>query len=159
VVRADSVSYWRYDPDVESEPIAEAAEALAATFASGAELAAAWDGIWRAAIKAATSHEGSRPVRSGELALTLNEFLKTRVLEATVHGLDLAAALGRPAWATPHGLGVTTAILEALLGIPPPSSLGWDAVTFVEKGTGRQPLSPQEGVVLGELRSLFPLLR
>jgi uncharacterized protein (TIGR03083 family) len=158
-VHADSVSYWSYDATVESEPIADAAKALAATFGSGADLAAAWDRVWRAVVEVATSHEDSRPIRSGASAMTLNEFLKTRILEVTVHGLDLAATLGRPAWATPRGLAITTDILIARLGVPPPSSLGWDDLMFVEKGTGRQPLSQQDGAILGELSSLFPLLR
>jgi uncharacterized protein (TIGR03083 family) len=106
-VHEDSVSYWSYDATVESEPIADAAKALAATFGSGAGLAAAWDRAWRTVVEVATSHEDSRPIRSGTSAMTLNEFLKTRILEVTVHGLDLADALGRrpgrrpAAWRSP----------------------------------------------------------
>jgi hypothetical protein len=33
--------------------------------------------------------------------ISLDAYLETRVLEATVHGLDLAHALGEPAWRPP----------------------------------------------------------
>jgi hypothetical protein len=64
--------------------------------------------------------------------------LTTRVVELTVHGLDLARALGVPPCATVKGRADTVATLEGLLGIRAPSALAWDEVTFVEKGTGRE---------------------
>ncbi len=157
-VQTDSVSYWRYDSDAEAGPIAERAKEHAATFAAGADLAEIFGEVWRSAVHVASLNDGSRAVRSEGLGLTLNEFLKTRVVEATVHGLDLAHALGRPAWASAEGLAVTVGTLDALLGIPSPSALSWDDVTFVEKGTGRQPLTPEEQALLGELGTRFPLL-
>src|SRR6478735_4560212 len=96
-VTIDSVEYWRrYDPDAESGPIADTAKELAGSYGSGADLAAAWVESWRQAVQVATMHDGSRPVFEEGLALTLNDFLTTRVVELTVHGLDLARALGRP---------------------------------------------------------------
>jgi uncharacterized protein (TIGR03083 family) len=160
VVQTSAVSYWRsYDPDAEGGPIADAARERAATFASGAELAEIWGEVWRSAVHVASLHDGSRAVREEGLGMTLNDFLETRVVEVTVHGLDLADALGRPAWASLEALRTTTITLDALLGIPAPSALAWDDVTFVEKATGRRPLTSDERLVLGQLANLFPLLR
>jgi uncharacterized protein (TIGR03083 family) len=156
----DAIDYWRsYDPDAEGGPIADEAKELAASVGSAAELAAGWGETWRRAVQVATMHDGNRPVFEDGLALTLNDFLITRVIEATVHGLDLARALGLPPWATVNGLADTVATLEGLLGIRAPSALAWGEVSFVEKGTGRQPLTASEQVILGELTGRFPLLR
>ena len=87
-----------------------------------------------------------RPVltRHGDRML-LAEFTRTRVLELAVHGLDLAAALGRPPWMTPPAAQVTQ---DLLLSPDAAAELravtGWDQVTVVAKLTGRAPLSAAE---------------
>jgi Mycothiol maleylpyruvate isomerase N-terminal domain len=44
-----------------------------------------------------------------------DEFVASRIVEAVVHGIDLAQALGTPYFATADGIGVTAAILDDLL--------------------------------------------
>jgi len=159
VVDGDSVSYWRsYDPAEDAPQTAARATELAATYATGAELAAAWEALRARTIAAVTPKDGTRPIATGGPVLTLDEFLKTRVLEVTVHGLDLAAALGQPAWATAPALAITREILVGLLGIRPPADLEWDTVTFLEAGAGRRSLTSRERSLLGEVSTRFPLL-
>lgn len=82
--------------------------------------------------------------RHGDRML-LTEFLRTRILELTVHGLDLAAALDREPWTTAPAAQVTGELL-----LPPPaaarlrSAAGWDQVTLIAKLTGRSPASAAE---------------
>jgi hypothetical protein len=47
--------------------------------------------------------------------MQVDEFVASRVVEAVVHGLDLALALNRDPIATPEGLALTAAILDDLL--------------------------------------------
>jgi hypothetical protein len=47
--------------------------------------------------------------------MRVDEFVASRVVEAVVHGLDLAQALGSPYFATADGIAVTAAILDDLL--------------------------------------------
>lgn len=157
---ADSVSYWTtYDRVVEGAAIADRAKELAASYRSGQKLAEAWDEMWRRAVQAAGRTDGSRVVATWGPALALDEFLKTRVLEITVHGTDLAEAVAREPWATPEGLHMTNEILRGLLGGDLPSGLGWDDLTFLEKGTGRADLLAEERDVLGTERAgRFPLM-
>jgi hypothetical protein len=55
-------------------------------------------------------------VGSGYYALMrLDEFVASRVVEAVVHGIDLADATGRPTMATADGIGFTAALLDELL--------------------------------------------
>lgn len=91
-------------------------------------------------------------------ALTLDELLKTRVLEVMVHGTDLSDALGRPPWATPHGLAITGEIMRRLAGADLSPDLGWDDLTLIEKGSGRSPLTQEERGALGSLADRFPLM-
>ncbi len=77
--------------------------------------------------------------------MLLTEFARTRVLELAVHGLDLAAALGRPPWMTAPAARVTG---ELLLPSPAAAELrtaaGWDQVTAIGKLTGRTALTAAE---------------
>ena len=159
--RADTtaVTYWRsYDPKVDGAAIADRAKERAASFESGQELAKAWDAMWRRAVQTLSFTESGRLVETWGPKLTLEEFVKTRVLEITVHGLDLAEALSLPPAPTDAGIAVTRAILVGLLGVEPPGDLGWDDVAFIEAGTGRRPLTDRERVTLGPLAVRFPLL-
>jgi hypothetical protein len=76
--------------------------------------------------------------------MTVDDFLTTRVVELGVHGLDLAAALGRQPWLTEPAAEVIT---DLLLGAANPSvldDLGWRRPTFIAKATGREPLTEAE---------------
>ena len=44
-----------------------------------------------------------------------DEFVASRIVEAVVHGIDLAQALGTPYFATADGIAATAAILDDLL--------------------------------------------
>jgi uncharacterized protein (TIGR03083 family) len=82
--------------------------------------------------------------RHGDRML-LTEFLRTRVLELTVHGLDLAAALDREPWLTIQAADVTEDLL-----LPPAAAgrlgteTGWDQAGLIARLTGRHPLTPAE---------------
>ena len=88
----------------------------------------------------------------------MDDFLKTRVLEVTVHRMDLEDALGRKGWGTDRAVSIVDDTLEGLLGEQPPSELEWDVVDFIEVGAGRRPLTEEERRILGALADRFPLI-
>lgn len=47
--------------------------------------------------------------------MRVDEFVYSRILEAVVHGIDLAQAIGGPIFATPDGITATASILDDLL--------------------------------------------
>jgi uncharacterized protein (TIGR03083 family) len=160
----DAVSWWRaYDPapdSADSGEVARQSNDIAARHATGADLVRSFDALWLAALDAAAAVPGERLVVTFGPVLTLEEFLKTRVLEVTVHRLDLEDALGRRGWGTASAVGIVDDILVELLGAEPPTELGWDAVDFIEAGTGRRELTQAERARLGpRLTKRFPLLR
>jgi hypothetical protein len=153
------VTYWtRYDPMVDAPDIAERAKQVAGSHDSGQALAAAWDEMWRRALGQAGTTDRGRVVVTWGPALTLDEFLRTRVLEIVVHRMDLNHALDLPPDPTEPGLEITEEILLGILGQAVPGGLGWDGVKFIEKGTGRSALTETERSTLGDLADDFPLL-
>ncbi|MEU7650827.1 maleylpyruvate isomerase N-terminal domain-containing protein [Micromonospora taraxaci] len=108
-----------------------------------AALAAEVDRAWRATDAAVAAAPPDRVVRTrhGD-AMRLTEFLRTRVVEVGVHGLDLAAALDRPPWLTTPAAEVIADLLTG--GHPAPAALGWDRVTVIRKTTGRAALTALE---------------
>jgi uncharacterized protein (TIGR03083 family) len=156
----DSISYWtRFDPVTDSAGVAERGKAVAAEYESGQQLAAAWDETWRRATGRAATEDRTRLVEvSWGPALTLDEYVKTRVLEITVHRMDMEHALGLKGWGTDAAISIVDEILEGLLGEEPPTELEWDAVDFIDVGTGRRPLTDSEREILGDLADRFPLL-
>ncbi|MBQ1049764.1 maleylpyruvate isomerase N-terminal domain-containing protein [Micromonospora sp. C51] len=107
---------------------------------TGAMLDADFDRTWRATLTAVDAHPADRVVRTrhGD-AMTVTEFLRTRVVEVGVHGLDLAEALNRPPWLTPTAAQVIAELLTG--GQALPVGLGWDRLTLIRKATGRSPRS------------------
>jgi hypothetical protein len=81
--------------------------------------------------------------------MLLTEFLRTRVLELAVHGLDLAAAIQCPPWMTGPAAYVTEELLlpaEAAAGLR--EEAGWDRVSLVATLTGRRPASTAEAQLI-----------
>jgi uncharacterized protein (TIGR03083 family) len=155
----DAITYWRsYDPVEDGPDIADRAKELADRYESGHALAEAWDEMWRRAIDAAGKADRSRLAVTWGPVLAFEELLKTRVLETTVHRMDLEDALGRKGWGTDRAVSIVDEILEGLLGVEPPSDLEWDVVDFIETGTGRRPLTDAERKTLGPLAERFPLM-
>ena len=82
--------------------------------------------------------------------MALSEFLRTRVFELAVHGLDLAAALGREPWMTAQAAEVTEELLRPA-GSRLRADAGWDRVTLIAKLTGRCPATSAESALIEAL--------
>ena len=82
--------------------------------------------------------------RHGDVML-LTEFLRTRVLELAVHGLDLATALERKPWMTAQAAGVTEdLLLPSAAAARLRAETGWDQLTLIAALTGRRPVTPAQ---------------
>jgi hypothetical protein len=85
--------------------------------------------------------------------LTVEALLRTLVVETAVHHLDLAPVLPEPPAAEP--LAEVRHVLDGLLGTPAP--VQWDALRYVQVGTGRAEANAAEREQLGPLADRFPL--
>ncbi|MCW3840009.1 maleylpyruvate isomerase N-terminal domain-containing protein [Micromonospora yasonensis] len=165
----DAAGYFgraKFTPEVDRDRI-DSARRAARGPAGVPGLADGFAEAWRAADAAVAAQPSGRLVRTrhGD-AMTLTEFLRTRVMEVGVHGLDLADALDRRPWLTPTAAQVVADLLVHGRSLPPggsrswrgarraelelPPGLGWDAVTLVRKATGRSALTDRERAVLAD---------
>jgi len=134
-VPLDRVTYWDEGGIDAGEIAARAvqaarevdAETLPALFTEG----------WSADAELATSLPADRIIVSVRGPITLDEYLATRVLEVTIHHLDLRAALDQPASTTAAAGELTMGMLERRLGGPRPRNMG--RVRFLQVATGRIP--------------------
>jgi uncharacterized protein (TIGR03083 family) len=149
----------RFSPEVNSDRI-EAARSLARTLGGAAAISAAIDAACRdgqAILRAAPASAAVR-TRHGDRML-LTDFARTRLVELAVHGLDLAAGLGRPTWMTP----AAARVLEDLVapgGAGPAlrAALGCDRVGLIARLTGRLPLPADQEELLREYGVTRPAL-
>jgi uncharacterized protein (TIGR03083 family) len=162
-VTHDAVSYFgSYDGTPGGDAaagVAQRSKELAAQYPQGAALRDAWDALWPGTLDRAAATDRARLVVTFGPAMALDEYLKTRVLEVTVHRMDLQDALGERGWGTDSAVSIVDDILVGLLGTEPPRTLEWDVVDFIEAGTGRRSLTDAERKKLGvRLSKKFPLL-
>ena len=151
-----AAGYYRADQrfsDAVNTDRIESAQQGSAGLSGAAERASDFADVLRHALDVLLAAPAGRVVRTrhGDLML-LTEFLRTRVLELAVHGLDLAVALAREPWMTLRAAQVTE---ELLLPAPAAATLrartGWDRVTVIGALTGRRPVTPDEARLIGAL--------
>jgi hypothetical protein len=135
----------RFSPATNADRI-QSAQRGAAALAGAAARVRDFDAARRQAESALRDAAPGRVVatRHGDPML-VTEFLRTRVLELAVHGLDLAAALDREPWMTIQAAQVTEDLLL------PAGAAGWlraetggDRVSLIARLTGRHPVTPAE---------------
>lgn len=131
----DRVSYFDFDVAAAGAAVAQRSKDDAARIGT-ASLGAAFEQAWRLTVEQVEVLGADHLMTTLRGPMHLGEYLGTRVLELTVHHLDLARALGLRASTTDAGLAVTEAILEGLLQGERPD--GIDTATFVLAATGRE---------------------
>ncbi|WP_200215691.1 maleylpyruvate isomerase N-terminal domain-containing protein [Micromonospora coerulea] len=147
----DAAGYFgaaKFTPEVDAARI-DSARRQARQRPGVPAVAADFARAWRATDEAVAAQPPGRLVRTrhGD-AMTLTEFLRTRVVEVGVHGLDLAEALDRKPWLTPTAADVVATLLTA--GRSVPAGLGWDSLTLIRKTTGRLPHTERERRLVAE---------
>lgn len=142
------LSYWTTVAVVaDSASITERARQFAAQVNDRA-VQRVWEDMHARALEVTEAAPADRGVPTPFGVLRLDHYLTTRVVEVTVHGLDLRDAVGLEQVATPQALEVTTAVLDALL--PGDRAPGHeDDMTFVLAATGRSPSDDSRLPLLG----------
>ena len=153
----DAVTYFQYDAEAEAPMIVARAQEVADEIGDGSAMVRFWDERWSRALRGARETDLSRVGPTVFGTMRVGEYLKTRVLEVTVHHLDLDDALGHAPHPDPEALEICGDILRGLLGTDLRGA-GMDDLRFALTGTGRAPLNDDERAYLGPLADTFPLL-
>jgi uncharacterized protein (TIGR03083 family) len=148
-----AAGYYRRDQRFSSAANAgriTAAQQGAAALVTGTAIVRDFERAWGRAYALASAAPRARMVRTrhGDRML-LTEFVRTRVLELAVHGLDLAAGLGRRPWLTAAAARVTEdLVLPAGTAARLLEESGWDQATLIAKATGRLPLTAADSTLI-----------
>ena len=152
-----AITYFQYDAATEAPVVVQRAQESAKEF-EPATFATTWTTGWDEALSKAA------PALAVDLVFTtifgrmhMAEYLKTRVVEVTIHAMDLRDALMMAPDPTQEGLTVCCDVLRGLAGADV-RPLGIDDVRFAETATGRATLDHAEKELLGPLAALFPVL-
>ena len=132
----DRFSWWDYDPVEDAPDILHWTQELANRYPPG-PLGELFVRLSTDAVAAAREREAKRylTVRANEFVIRLEDRIATRVLETTIHGMDILDAFGKAPAPTPEGLGVTGDILRGLLGVDLRPEIGDERLALI--GTGR----------------------
>jgi hypothetical protein len=152
----DSVSYWtRWRPGTDAARAGLRMVRIGASVYPGLRpILDSYAETAEAVVYAAVHTDPELPVRTQGRVLRANDLVRTLVVEAAIHHLDLVVALDRPL-PSAGPLRVVRETLDGLLGEPLP--LPWDDVTYARAGTGRAALSEQDRTALGSLAERLPL--
>lgn len=134
----DWLDYWSRAADSDPAAISRRAREFARAI-NGRRVIEVWRQTVALALGEAAAAPASQVVHTPFGAIRLDHYLPTRVLELTVHGLDLRAALDLEEVATPFALEITAEVLDGLLDGPRPDDVGDDPVTWILAATGRGP--------------------
>jgi uncharacterized protein (TIGR03083 family) len=155
----DAVTYWRYDLATVGKGVVDRAKAESEARDADADIAGEWRETWTEALATARAGaEDDRLIPTIPGTIRLREFLKTRCIEVTIHGMDLRHALGLDPDPSAGGLETTCDVLRGILGTDL-RPLGMDDVRFALIGTGRAQPSDAEREMLGPLSDSLPLLQ
>jgi uncharacterized protein (TIGR03083 family) len=143
----------RFSAAVNDDRIATA-RALAARLGNAAAIAAELDRTCRDGCQLLEQENRIVRTRHGDRML-LTEFAKTRVVELGVHGLDVAAGLGREPWLTRPAADVLTELmLPDGTATRLCATLGVDMAGLIARLTGRATLSAAEQELLRAVERL-----
>jgi hypothetical protein len=126
----------RETPEYRSRNV-DQARAAAAAFASGADAVRALVAAGREFEARIGGEDLDRVIGTPNVpAISLEGYVVTRVVSASVHGLDVALTIGRDPFTTAGGVEITCRVLDELLGMTR-SALGWTDQELFAWGTGR----------------------
>lgn len=154
----DRASWWDYDIDEDKAATVGWVEDASKRFPQS-PLFDHWDTALEhgvAAVRAALA-SGDPVVQPGDDPILMSEYVATRVLEITIHTMDVRDAFDLPPDPSPEGLATTIDILRRRLGTDP-ITLGFDGVDFVVLATGRRELTDHDRARLGMPATRLPLL-
>ena len=154
----DRVTWWDYDiGEDQAETLRWVGEA-GSRLPEGSLYERWHSSISRAVPAVITSLEDGDPVvQPGDNPILMSEYIATRVLEITIHSMDVRDAFGLGPDPSPEGLAVTMGILERRLGSDP-RRMGFDDADFTLVATGRRAPTAEDRKRLGSRAAKLPLL-
>ncbi|WP_371632848.1 maleylpyruvate isomerase N-terminal domain-containing protein [Streptomyces sp. NBC_01259] len=153
----DAVTYWEVAdaPPAGDDPLDALTVRLAAAYEEPRLLKFHLDDVGSAAGRAAGLAAPGLRVGTRDEVLAVADYLSVYVLESTLHHLDLTAHLPKAPAPPAEGLARSRELLDAIAGMPFPSSFSDRAALLI--GTGRRSPTESETAELAQLAARIPL--
>ncbi|MGW5196980.1 maleylpyruvate isomerase N-terminal domain-containing protein [Streptomyces spiralis] len=156
-VTRDAVTYWT---DWAPDPVGAAngrrwVRVSASMFLRFAQLRELYLETAAATVVAAGAADPGLRVSTQGQVLTAGDLMTTLAVEATIHHLDLLAALPGAPRPSKEGLAAVRATLDGLLGRPAPAD--WSDEHYARVATGRRPVTEAERDALGAAADRLPV--
>ncbi|MDV6012604.1 maleylpyruvate isomerase N-terminal domain-containing protein [Haloechinothrix sp. LS1_15] len=153
----DAISYWRSrKPDRDPRQYnLRMTRISASVYSTIGPLLDEFAETSAAAAYAAAVTPARRAVRTQGHVILVEELVRTLIVEAAIHHLDMVVVLDRPG-PSAAALRVVRATLDGLLGEPMPLEV--DDATYARLGTGRRWLTTEQRHALGPRAHHFPML-
>ncbi|MFF3261042.1 maleylpyruvate isomerase N-terminal domain-containing protein [Streptomyces sp. NPDC002932] len=154
----DAVTYWDVTgtPPTGEDPLDALTVRLAAAYEEPWLLKFHLDDVGSAAGRAAGLAAPGLRVGTRDEVLAVADYLSVYVLESTLHHLDLTAHLPEAPAPPAAGLARSRELLDAIAGMPFPSSFSDTDALLI--GTGRRTATESEAAGLGEFGGRLPLI-
>jgi uncharacterized protein (TIGR03083 family) len=152
------VTWWDYDIEEDQAETLRWVEEAGARLPEGS-LYDRWHSSINRAVPAVIGslEDGDPVVQPGDNPILISEYIATRVLEITIHSMDVRDAFGLGPDPSPEGLTLTVDILERRLGSDP-RAMGFEDVDFTLLATGRRTPTAEDRKRLGSHAGMLPLL-
>jgi uncharacterized protein (TIGR03083 family) len=131
----DRISYWHFDGQIAATSTNTRARAIADN-TTPAGLVTLFGEKLKEALVVLDRLEPATVITSLWGPMRLDEYATTRVVELTIHGMDLQASVQQPLRLDLEAQALTVKILEVLMGRPRPADLS-DDIAFIEVASGR----------------------
>jgi uncharacterized protein (TIGR03083 family) len=156
--RKNRVTWWDYDIEEDQAATLDWVRQEATTYPEGS-LAGRWQAALERCVPAvlAAMTAGDPVVQPGDNPILISDYVATRVLETTIHTMDVRDAFDLGPDPSPEGAAVTLGILGTRLGADP-IAMGFEAADFILLSTGRRPLTDEDRERLGSHAARLPLL-
>jgi uncharacterized protein (TIGR03083 family) len=154
----DRISWWDYDIDEDKDESLEWMRDATARFPDGPIFDRWSASLERGVAAVGSAFNGGDPVVGpGDAPILLSEYVATRVLEITIHTMDVRDAFGLAPDPSPEGTAVTHGILSRRLGADP-REMGFTETDFALLSTGRRSITDDDRRRLGVSAERLPLL-
>jgi uncharacterized protein (TIGR03083 family) len=154
----DRVTWWDYDIEEDQAETLRWVGDAGSRLPEGSLYERWQSSIGRAVPAVIASLENGDPVvQPGDMPILMSEYIATRVLEITIHSMDVRDAFALGPDPSPEGLAITVDILKDRLGSDP-RAMGFDDADFTLLATGRRAPSAEDRKRLGSHAAKLPLL-
>ncbi len=133
--KRDRYNYYHFEGPTIAAAVSQRAHSTAASL-SRETIVTTFEQVLAEAMATLNRLDPAAVITSTFGPIRVDDYSVTRIIELSIHGLDLLVSLGQPLRLDPQAQAITVDVLEKLLNRPRPADLT-DDLQFIEVAAGR----------------------